>query len=72
MCLRSNLVTLRIFNCLSKMARLYTDVVVIPCGSQNPDFMYLINCPRLQGMTAHSSILAWSIPWTKGLVGLRT
>ena len=48
------------------------DVVVILCGSQNPDFMYLVNCSRLQGMTTHSSILAWSIPWPKGLVGLWT
>ena len=48
------------------MTRLYTGVVVILCGSQNPDFMYLVNGPRLQGMTTHSSILAWSIPWPKG------
>ena len=65
MCFRSN-VTLRIFNSLSKMTRLYTGVVVILCGSQNPDFMYLVNGPRLQGMMTHSSILAWSIPWPKG------
>ena len=42
-----------------------------PCNAGDPGSIPGWGDPLEKGMTIHSSILAWRIPWTEELVGYR-